>query len=316
MATGTNHYKLGLFVILGLVLALGLLVVLGASNWSEKTVEYVSYLDESVQGLELGSPVKFRGVAIGRVARIDIAPDMRHVEITSALSVSRLQRLNLQSGGEGTLSMRPRLRVQLAQTGITGVKFVSVDYLDGPDQPPLELPFPVPPNHLPAAPSTLKNLESTVLETADRFPEMAADLAASLAALRTILGQVEQQRLPEQVGATLAQVSQNLTQVSSEVSGLRAEELSRSVQQSLASFDQTLLRVNRLMERFEGERGVLARAEHTLEALGDVATGGKAIAPELELTLRELRSTSRSIRRFADMLERDPDMLLKGRAEK
>src|SRR5688572_31983274 len=107
MATGTNHWKLGLFVLLGIALLFTSLVVLGASNWNKASVRYVSYFDESVQGLELGSPVKFRGVTIGRVAEIDIAPDRRHVAVSSELTLDKLDTLNLARSGEPGLSVHP-----------------------------------------------------------------------------------------------------------------------------------------------------------------------------------------------------------------
>jgi hypothetical protein len=48
--------------------------------------------------------------------------------------------------------------------------------------------------------------------------------------------------------------------------------------------------------------------------MNEVARGAQTVGPELELTMREVRGAARSIRRFVDALERDPDMLLKGRA--
>jgi hypothetical protein len=56
-------------------------------------------------------------------------------------------------------------------------------------------------------------------------------------------------------------------------------------------------------------------AQRTVDSLGEVARGAHSLGPELELTLRDVRGAARSIRRFADALEQDPDMLLKGRAE-
>ena len=100
MATGTNHFKLGLFVLFGVGLTLSMMLILGATSFNDESVRYVSYIDESVQGLEVGSPVKFRGVAVGRVSAIDIAPDQRHVQVTSELTVPVLQRLNLSGSGE------------------------------------------------------------------------------------------------------------------------------------------------------------------------------------------------------------------------
>jgi paraquat-inducible protein B len=316
MATGTNHYKLGLFVLLGLALTVTAVVTLGASNWNEASVRYVSYFDESVQGLELGSPVKFRGVSIGRVAVIGIAPDQRHVQVTSELTVTDLQRLSLGGPGESALSVHPDLRAQIAQAGITGVKFILIDYFDGSEEPPAALPFAVPPNFIPAAPSTLKGLESSVVKTADNFPQIAEDLRTTMARLNSIMVEVERAKLPDQAGQVLAQTTQTMKTLEGELAALDAGELSGAVRRSLAAFDGTTLRMTRLIDRLEREDGVLASAERSFALVGEVARGSGSLGPELELTLREVRGAARSIHRFTDALERDPDMLLKGRAEK
>jgi len=314
MATGTNHYKLGLFVLLGLALSLTFVLTLGASNWNEESVRYVSYFDESVQGLDVGSPVKFRGVAVGRVAAIGIAPDQRHVQVTSELTVPELERLNLGGTGE-SFTVHPDLRAQLAQAGITGVKFILIDYFDAAEYPPPELPFAAPPNTIPAAASTLKGLESSVVKTADRFPEIADDLGRTMARLDAVMAAVERARLPEQAGEALGQVNQAMKTLNGEIGALDAGELSAAVRQSLGAFDQTTARINGLIDRLENRDGVLASAERSFALVGEMARGSSSLGPELELTLREVRGAARSIKRFTDALERDPDMLLKGRAQ-
>lgn len=316
MATGTNHYKLGLFVLLGLALSITVVVTLGASNWSEESVRYVSYFDESVQGLELGSPVKFRGVSVGRVSGIGIAPDHRHVQVTSELTVTDLQRLELGGMGEGELTVHPDLRAQLAQAGITGVKFILIDYFDSGDYPLPELPFTVPSNHIPAAPSTLKGLESTVVKTADKFPMIAEELRTTMIRLSAVMADVERVKLPDQAGEALGQVNVTMKALSGEINALDAGELAKSVRASLAAFDATTVRIAQLMDRLEREDGVLASAERSFAMVGEMARGNSSLGPEMELTLREVRGAARSLRRFTDALERDPDMLLKGRGGK
>lgn len=316
MATGTNHWKLGLFVLAGITVALVSLVALGARNWNQASVSYKSYFDESVQGLELGSPVKFRGVTIGRVSAIDIAPDQRHVEVTSELTLAQLGRLNLGTNDERPLAIHPDLRAQLAQTGITGVKFVLIDYFDGAQAPPAPLPFAPGENYIPAAPSTLKNLESSVVRTADRFPEIAEDLSQTMSKLSGLMDDVEREQVPARATETLLQTSLAVQELRAQLRALDAGALTAAVQKSLSGFDQTLGRVNRLLDRVERQDGVLASAERAMSSLDEAARGGHAIGPELEATMREVRSAARSIRRFADTLERDPDMLLKGRAER
>jgi ABC-type transporter Mla subunit MlaD len=315
MAAGTNHYKLGLFVLLGLALSLVFVLTLGASNWNEESVRYVSYFDESVQGLEVGSPVKFRGVPVGRVAAIGIAPDHRHVQVTSELTVANLERLELGGGGE-SLTVHPELRAQLAQAGITGVKFVLIDYFDPALHPPPVLPFEAPPNTIPAVTSTLDALESSVLKTADHFPEIAEDLRAAIGRLDAVMAGVERARLPEQAGDALVQVNQALKSLNGELAALDAGELSAGARQTLGAFDDTTQRATRLIDRLERPDGVLASAERSFAQVSEMARGSSSLGPELTLTLREVRGAARSIRRFTDALERDPDMLLKGRAAK
>jgi phospholipid/cholesterol/gamma-HCH transport system substrate-binding protein len=314
MATGTNHYKLGLFVLLGLALTITMVITLGARNWNEESVRYVTYFDESVQGLELGAPVKFRGVSVGRVAVIGIAPDQRHVQVTCELTVPDLQRLNLGGTGEAALSVPHDLRAQLAQAGLTGVKFVLIDFFDDLAAEESPLPFAVPPNHIPAAPSTLKGLESSMTKTADRFPEIAEDLRTTMAHLNAVMADVERVKLPEQANRAMEQTNQAMATLNTQLDALDTGALSAAARHSLASFDATTLRVAQLMDRLERDDGVLASAERSFAMVGEMARGSGTLGPELELTLREVRGAARSIRRFTDALERDPDMLIKGRA--
>lgn len=316
MAQGTNYWKLGLFVLAGGAMALIAVVLLGTRNWNKQSVQYVSYFDESVQGLELGSPVKFRGVSIGKVARIDISTDQRHVAVTSELLVERLGALELMGSSEREAAIPASLRVQLAQAGITGVKFVQLDYFEPAETPMPILPFAPPKNYIPAAPSTMKNLETSVVKTADRFPEIAEDLSQTMAKLNALMDDIQKNHLPERGGQALVQASDVMKELNVQLRDLDTKELASGIKHTLTSFDETLQRTNRVLERLESEQGLLRSAEKAVQSLEDVARGGNALGPELEGTLREVRSAARSVRGFADTLERDPDMLLKGRAER
>ena len=316
MATGTNHWKLGLFVIVGLAFSVVSLVVLGARSWSQTGLPYVSYFDESVQGLEVGSPVKFRGVTVGHVASIEIAPDQRHIQVTSDIDVSQLTRLQPAGAGEvragqPLLSAHPDLRAQLAQAGITGVKFVLLDYFEA-DEPPL--PFAAPPNHIPTTPSWMQSLENTVSKSAGQVPELTANAVRALATLNSILTSVDQSRLPEHALASIDQADQVLHRLESELQALDAGALSKDFQRSLVTLNGSLARANQLMDRLDSEQGLVATAQRSFGALGEVARGGQALGGDLESTLHDIRGAARSIQRFVDALERDPDMLLKGRS--
>lgn len=136
MATPTNHWKLGLFVVVGFALALGAVGWLGASSLRRDVGRYVSYFDKKWY--------RPRGRLADQVSRRDDrqlqqdrhrAPDHRHVEVTSELGNAELTRLGLDivpgpvlAGVPLRLQQQSDLRVQLASSGLTGVKFLQLDF--------------------------------------------------------------------------------------------------------------------------------------------------------------------------------------------
>jgi phospholipid/cholesterol/gamma-HCH transport system substrate-binding protein len=318
VAVGTNRWKLGLFVIVGFGVALAALLLLGARSWGKKTVEVVSYFDESVTGLEFGSPVKYRGVTVGRVSSIDIARDLRHVQVTSELSLEKVSHLNLGVSGAGLKGSKipPELRVQLAQTGITGVRFVLIDFFDPKSYPVPTLPFETPSNYIPTAASTMKNLEDTVTKTANRFPEIADEAVRAVTQVRLVAEQIQAGRLPDRAIETMGQANASLSELTTQLKAFNAAHLSSEAEKNLKEFNGVLIRTNALLSRLDSEQGLFRQAERSADAIGEVARGARSLGPELELTLREIRGAAHSIKRLADDLDRDPDMLLKGRAQK
>ena len=317
MATPTNHWKLGLFVVSGFVLALITVVVLGAQSLKKQTVSYKTYFDESVQGVEIGSPVKFRGVTVGNVSGIDVAADHRHVEITSDLAVKDLDDLGLAVGKGKTarISVPPDLRVQLASQGITGVKFLQIDFFDIKDNPPPALPFPVPDNYIPAAVSTMKNLEDAVVRAVNRMPELADEILRVVVKVSTLLDEVSSKKLPDQVAVTLRQTNATLATLQTTLNEVQIGKISTQAQTALTNLNGTIDKMNALLTRLDGDKGLFGSAQRATTAVGDVAVNARGLGQEMEETLRDIQEMTLAVGRITDALERDPDMLLKGRGK-
>ena len=113
MASQRTKFNVGLFLSCGIAMALVAVIWLGMSHFFEKTHTYVTYFNESVQGLDVDSPVKYRGVAIGRVGSIAVAPDSKLIEVT----------LVIESGQK----LSSDTVAQLKAVGITGSMFVELD---------------------------------------------------------------------------------------------------------------------------------------------------------------------------------------------
>ena len=315
MATPTNHWKVGLFVVVGFILALCTMVFLGAESLKKKVVNYRTYFDESVQGLEVGSAVRFRGVTLGTVSAIDIASDRRLVGVTSALGVKNLKQLGLASGegDELRILVPPDLRAQLASQGITGVKFLQIDFFDVKDNPRPDLPFAEPENYIPAAVSTMKNLEDSVVRTVNRMPEIVDSLLKITGNVNRLLNDF--QGTPANVTAVLKRVNTVLGVVQGAVTDVDTKAVSGKAQSALVMLAGVLGRANLMVEHLNSDSGLMQSAQRATGAIGDVAVGARGLGKELTETMRDLQEMTASIQRVADALERDPDMLLKGRGK-
>src|SRR5512136_2663692 len=113
MARKTSKFMIGLFVSIGILIGIVAVVWLGASKYFEKGMTYVTYFDESVQGLQVDSVVKYRGVEAGRVERIRVAPDNRLIEVVMKIDL------------RGKLEREYIAKLQAA--GISGIVFVELD---------------------------------------------------------------------------------------------------------------------------------------------------------------------------------------------
>jgi phospholipid/cholesterol/gamma-HCH transport system substrate-binding protein len=317
MSAPANHWKLGLFVLVGTVLTLTAAIFFGTRSLRKETVDYTSYFDEAVTGLEAGSPVKFRGVTIGNVSVIDIAPDRRHVQVTYQLGVSVLGSLGLASGKgqETTLPAPPDLRAQLGSTGLTGVKYIQIDFFDVRSNPAPVLPFHVAINHIPAAASTMKNLEGSVVRAVEEFPKLASDLSAVLGHVNFLMTDVEQQQLPAKLNDVLANANLNLNLLHTKLDQIKAAELSNQAQQAIVHVNAITSELESMLVRIDGSHGVLSSVQRASDSVGDVAVSANGFGPELGETMRDLREAAGSVRELADALELDSDMLLKGRAK-
>jgi phospholipid/cholesterol/gamma-HCH transport system substrate-binding protein len=315
MTAPTNHWKLGLFVVVSLVFGIGISIYIGTRSLQKQTVKYTSYFDEAVTGLENGAPVKFRGVTVGNVSHIGVAPDRRHVEVGYDIGVSDLRRLGLaQKTGEQTALAAPSdLRVQLGTSGVTGVKYMQMDFFDEKSHPRPKLPFRVPGHYVPATDSSLKNIEQSVVTAVDSMPALTQEMTQTIATANRLLLAIEREQLPQKVATTFTRADTVLIGLQTKMDQLDVKGLSAEAHATLDGMNQALVKVNSVLARMDGDQGFLASAQQASNSVGAFAENG--LGPEWSETLRNLSEASESLRRVLDQLERDPDMLLKGRAK-
>ncbi len=144
MATTGTKFTVGLFLILGTILAVTMVIWVGMSSSLRGGEHFALYFDESVQGLDKDSHVKYRGVAIGRVDEIQVAPDGELIEVI--ITVGKTMKFK-------------NLVAQLKGVGITGIMFIELNQIPkGGAVKPLHLTFSSPYPVIPSKPSDIQQI--------------------------------------------------------------------------------------------------------------------------------------------------------------
>jgi hypothetical protein len=159
----------------------------------------------------------------------------------------------------------------------------------------------------------MKNLEDTVTKAVDQVPEIAQSILRIVNKIDSILGDIQSERVPARAAVTLANADQALISLNGFIHHADQSHLPDRVGKAVDNLDRTVGSLNALLENMGGEKGLLASAQRATDAFGDVGKSAHGTTRELEDTLREVREAADSIRTLADALEREPDMLVKGR---
>jgi len=316
MSAPTDHWKLGLFVVVSVLLGLGVAAFVGAEALHVETVSYKSYLDEGVSGLAIGSPVTFRGVTLGNVSAIDVARDGRHVEITYDLGVVELGRLGLATkrGDTTRIKLPADLRVQLGSNGLTGSKYIQLDFFPLATNPLPRLPFPVAKNYIPATSSTMKDVEAAVLRAADAIPKLATEMTLVLTQASGLLEEVRAEELPARARIAFDAANHLLVAVDDQVRALELKELSNEARAALVKLDVIFVKAQGVLSQIEGQRGLVVSLTRASNRIGDLAENARDLGPDMSRSLVDVQEAARALQQLVMTLERDPDMLIKGRA--
>ena len=293
MAKKSTNLILGLFVILGVVLGVVAVIWVGATSYFQKGETYISYFDESVQGLQMDSSVKFRGVEVGRVEQIRVAPDNRLIGV--------VMKINMQN------NLQKRAVAQLKSAGITGIMFVDLDLHKAgePDQSPkIDFPseFPI----IPTRPSEIQRLVAGINDIVKKFNEIdtkgiSSQLIATTKAMEDFLKGKEMNSIMTRLNASAG----NLERLTGRADKMLAD----------SRLDQTLAEAR---ESLKGARIMLASVNDQILAMQLPATLGKTrdITRELQSTSNTLRQSSETLEMLLQRLYDRPSDLLFGKPPK
>jgi ABC-type transporter Mla subunit MlaD len=294
MAARANYVKIGLFVILGTGAAIALAIALGLLEARREIVSYDTFFGESVQGLEVGAPVKARGVTVGRVGKISFAPDAQMVDVRSDLDISTLKAMGVKAERHPP----PNIRAQLASQGLLGGRFLALDVFDPATHPPPELTFAPPERYIPATRSVQKGLEDSATIALERLAQ--------------VMDAFVRNDLPGKIDNVVTRADEALLALQDGLNQLDREKLPARATKAIEAARTALESMSSALEGVPGESGLIASAQRTIGSFNEVGRNAGATTRDLGATLNEVRAAAAAIRSLAEQLERNPDMLVKG----
>jgi paraquat-inducible protein B len=355
MSKPVNKTMIGLFVVGAIALVVVAIGVLGSGKLFKVSTPYVMVFEGSVKGLNVGSPVVFRGVKLGMVSsirmRADYASKTFTVLVFTDFDPSQVEMVNMDEATAKGLSKKDRyanmrelisrgLRAQLEmQSIVTGQLQIALDFY--PDKPAVFTGVVKTVQEIPTIPTPLqqltKKLESLPLEEifdnansamagiaklvqSPELKDSIANLNIALKDVQTLVRNVDAQVKP--LGAGLSETIRD-TQKLIKNADSQVASLGTNLNETIGDGRKLIRNIDGSVEsikvNLEGTlstaTAALKQAEKLLQELESTAREDSSLMYRLTETLREVEKAARSLSTLTDYLERHPEALLGGKGD-
>lgn len=333
MKSKSGPVIVGAFVIGAFVLGIVALLSFGGVSFFSKPQRFVVFFDESIHGLDLGSPVKLRGVRIGRVVNLNVRYEAaRNASVVAVVCELNRNMITDSSGAELDVSSREELqtlvdhglRAQLGVLGLaTGLLYVELDFQD-----PAEYPAPATPRVaglsyvvVPAMPSAIQEIQTNISEILNDIRKM--DFAGISREFKGLLVDTRAQLAGLDAKGTLAQWQRTGAQFETLAAATAPE-----IEKTLGNLNGAITELRGVLTKLDAQvtptgqelAATLTQARGALESFNATATAAhrfiasqSGLGEEAVRTMEQLRSTAEAVQRLADFLERNPQALITGK---
>jgi phospholipid/cholesterol/gamma-HCH transport system substrate-binding protein/paraquat-inducible protein B len=318
MSAKANYFKIGVFVISAAIIAIIAIIALGAGSFFKKKVLMETYMDGSVQGLDVGSPLKFRGVQIGNVEEITFVADKYDLDSAGKNFLTYSNYVYIRAsfepherGLDDEAKLHDRLedmidrglRVRLASQGITGVAFLQVDFLDPETYPPLDIGWKPRTHYLPSAPSMFTRITETLQKIIDKAEEINVEritegLESTLDAVSNTLADLNVKKLSKELEELLATLNK------------RAGPLLSETSETMSSVKKLVEDTKKPLTQSIGELPeIVAQLKRTLRKLNNIVSSDEE---NIVMSTENVRVITGNLRDLTENARRYPSFLLFG----
>jgi paraquat-inducible protein B len=313
MAVEKSYARLGVFMVATVVVVLAT-ATLFIQRWrSREVIGMVTYTTENVSGLDVSSPVRYRGVPVGRVTDLSVDPRGVTVEIDFEIFVDRLNAIGMHASRIRQVAdfrgVFPHLRARIIRNPVTGEGYLLLDVPQNPP-PAIALGFTPDRPYVPSVPSLPTTVQDRLPEFMDRaeatlqtLGEIVARIPASLDRSDRFFTNFERTVQQSQLPALSADSRNFFTTTSSQIEQIRSEL-------------DGLIGTNGELVKFSEEARASIKAADlpaATQSARDAADNSRLASDDLRRSLPAIRDSLEQLRELARQLEEQPESVVYGR---
>lgn len=318
MGKQVNKTMIGAFVVGALALAVIGILIFGSGKFFTERPKFVLFFEGSVNGLNVGAPVTFKGVKIGTVTDINIYfnPEDMSLKIPVYVEIEpeSLRRENERGWVKSEkyryikslVDRGLRGKLQL-QSLVTGLLMIELDFY--PDKPARLVGYD---KSYPEIPTISSGLD-VMLKKVEKLPldELVNKLTSAIEGIDRAVNSPKLAESMESINLALKDVSQIANKINEQIGPLATgvNNTVRDIQKLVQNLDVRLAALSKDLNE------TLKESTGTLKNLQRATAPGSPVNYQLATTLEELSAAARSLRQLTDTLERKPESLLRGKKE-
>ncbi|HCG8473616.1 TPA: MCE family protein [Vibrio parahaemolyticus] len=312
MDDSKSSYKLGLFVVSALVSLFVVLFILGGRSLFEPKIIVETYFDESVSGLEVGAPVRFRGITAGEVVSIELSDALYEAAVPRENRKSYVVVRSEITGAKRTIeewnrsieiSIERGLRATTQLAGITGQQYLSFDYTSMDEG----LSFNWKPNYpyVPSTKSSAGKIVSGIQSLIARLDEadintLVANINMLIETLNQSISALDADALNAQLLALLINSNQMVKSVDDVISDPEVKEIVSSLAQISKSLNSSL--------KDKGDINKLIKDLDRAAVRLDVIMADNQ--SDINYVIKDLRVTVENLKSFSETLKNQPSSII------
>jgi phospholipid/cholesterol/gamma-HCH transport system substrate-binding protein len=306
MKSNAHYFRIGLFVLIVLILLTAGLLLVSSDVFRGNRFLVETYIDESVQGLGIGTALLHRGVAIGRIEKVTFVPQeypmdtkspeyakfSRYVMLVMSVEkkhFSDMGQLPAQIEAMIRQQVNSGLRLKLSYQGITGIAYIEADYLDPVRNPQLAVPWKPKYIYIPSTKSLITSFTQAVdsvfqrLEKID-FPAIFTQLDTTLISIQTAVKEAKMAELRQSATEMMDQLQQTLREVETTLKPSDPNVPAANIADTVAQLDRNLRQIENLVSTHQDD---------------------------IDTILSDFKTISSNLKQLSEQLKTDPAQLLR-----